>query len=62
MGNNFIHFRVQSSYSMLESALKIDQIVDLAQKQGMSAICLADRGDLFGALVFYTWFYSQYKI
>lgn len=52
MDNKFIHFRVQSSYSMLESALKIDQIIDLAQKHRMSAICLADRGNLFGSLEF----------
>lgn len=48
----FVHFRVQSSYSMLESALKIDQIVDLAEQNNMGSVCLADRGNLFGSLEF----------
>ncbi|MCP5369933.1 MAG: DNA polymerase III subunit alpha [Rickettsiaceae bacterium] len=52
MDNKFIHFRVQSSYSMLESALRIDKIVSLTKDRGMPAVCLADRGNLFGSLEF----------
>ncbi len=52
MHNNFVHLRTQSSYSMLESALKIDQIVSLTKKHSMPAVCLADRGNLFGLLEF----------
>lgn len=50
--NKFIHFRVQSSYSMLESALTIDQIVHLSKNNNMPAICLADRNNMFGSLEF----------
>ncbi len=49
---DFIHLRVQSSYSFLESALTIDRIVELAQLHKMPAICLADKGNLFGSLEF----------
>ncbi|WP_316354241.1 DNA polymerase III subunit alpha [Candidatus Trichorickettsia mobilis] len=49
---SFVHFRVQSSYSMLESALTIDNIVGLAKTASMPALCLADRGNLFGSLEF----------
>ncbi|MFK7973709.1 MAG: DNA polymerase III subunit alpha [Rickettsiaceae bacterium] len=52
MNDNFVHFRVQSSYSILESSLKIDHIVDLAKKHKMNSICLADKGNLFGSLEF----------
>lgn len=52
MANRFVHFRVQSSYSMLESTIKIDQLVDLAKKNDMSAVCLSDRGNLFASLEF----------
>lgn len=52
MTNQFVHFRVQSSYSMLESMLKIEQLVALAEKNQMSSICLADRGNLFASLEF----------
>ncbi|HJD57306.1 DNA polymerase III subunit alpha [Candidatus Tisiphia endosymbiont of Ptychoptera albimana] len=49
---DFIHLRVQSSYSFLESALTIDRIVELAKLHKIPAICLADRGNLFGSLEF----------
>lgn len=52
MQNNFIHLRVQSSYSMLESALKVEKIIQLAKAQDMPAVCVADRGNLFGSLEF----------
>ena len=50
--NKFVHFRTQSSYSMLESAIKVDELAYLAKKHGMSAVCLADRGNLFASLEF----------
>ena len=49
---DFVHLRVQSSYSFLESALSIDRIIELAHSKKMPAICLADKGNLFGALEF----------
>ncbi|HJK86410.1 MAG TPA: DNA polymerase III subunit alpha [Candidatus Megaira endosymbiont of Nemacystus decipiens] len=52
MDSNFVHFRVQSSYSMLESSLKVNQIVDIAKDKKMLALCLADRGNLFASLEF----------
>ena len=52
MANRFVHFRVQSSYSMLESTIKIDQLVDLTKKNDMDAVCLSDRGNLFASLEF----------
>ena len=48
----FIHLRLQSSYSLLESALKIDAIVEKAKKLQMPAIALTDRNNLFGSLEF----------
>ncbi|MCZ6926042.1 MAG: DNA polymerase III subunit alpha, partial [Rickettsia endosymbiont of Ixodes persulcatus] len=52
MQPEFIHLRTQSSYSFLESALTIEKVVELASSNKMSAICLADRGHLFGSLEF----------
>jgi len=52
MQNEFIHLRVQSSYSFLESALTTEKIVDLASSYKMPAICLADKENLFGSLEF----------
>lgn len=50
--SKFVHFRTQSSYSMLESAIKVDQLIDLTKKHNMQAVCLTDRGNLFASLEF----------
>ena len=52
INNKFIHLRTQSSYSLSESALKINKIVELAKKNNMPAIALTDNNNLFGALEF----------
>ena len=52
MRPEFIHLRTQSSYSFLESALTIEKVVELASANKMPAICLADKGNLFGSLEF----------
>jgi DNA polymerase-3 subunit alpha len=52
MNNRFIHLKVQSSYSLLESTIKVNQIVDLAKKFHMPAVALTDKSNLFGCLEF----------
>ena len=52
MKNNFIHLRLQSSYSMLESSIKIENIASLARANSMPAVALTDRNNLFGCLEF----------
>ena len=48
----FIHLRTQSSYSLAESTIKIEKLVDLAHKNKMPAIALTDNNNMFGALEF----------
>ncbi|MDR3472187.1 MAG: DNA polymerase III subunit alpha, partial [Devosia sp.] len=48
----FVHLRVRSACSLLEGAIKTDQIGRLAAKAGMPAAALTDRVNLFGALEF----------
>ena len=48
---DYIHLRVRSSYSLLESSLHIDKIKDLCLENKMPAIGLTDN-NLFGALEF----------
>ena len=52
---DFVHLRVRSAYSLTEGANKIDKIVALAKEQGMPAVAVTDRNNLFGSLEF-----SQY--
>ena len=48
----FVHLRVHSAYSLLEGALPIAKLVELAQKHAMPALALSDTNNLFGALEF----------
>ncbi len=48
----FIHLCVRSAFSLSEGAIKIDKLVGLAVKQGMPAVAITDRNNLFGALEF----------
>ncbi|MGA0546379.1 DNA polymerase III subunit alpha [Brevundimonas sp. VNH65] len=48
----FVHLRVRSAYSLLEGAIKAGKVPTLAQANGMPAVGVADRGNLFGALEF----------
>ncbi|MEJ8574638.1 DNA polymerase III subunit alpha [Microbaculum marinum] len=48
----FVHLRSHSAYSLLEGALPIPRLIDLAAKDAMPALGIADRNNLFGALEF----------
>jgi len=49
---DFIHLRSHSDYSLGKSIIKIPELVAKAKKDDMSALCLMDRGNLFGSLEF----------
>ena len=46
----FVHLRVQSSYSLLESTLTLRAIADACKAHGMPAVAICDRNNMFGAL------------
>ena len=48
----FIHLRTQSSYSLAESTIKINTLLDLAKLNNMPAIALTDNNNMFGVLEF----------
>jgi DNA polymerase III subunit alpha len=50
--NPFIHLRARSAYSLLQSALQIEDLGKLAAGHDMPALGLADSNNLFGALEF----------
>jgi DNA polymerase-3 subunit alpha len=49
---SFVHLRAHSAYSLSEGAIKVKKLVELARKNDMPAIGIADTGNLFGALEF----------
>jgi len=48
----FVHLHVHSSYSLLEGALKIGALADLAKADKQPALALTDTDNMFGALEF----------
>ena len=48
----FVHLRVQSAYSMLESSLQPGAIAKACRAAEFPAVALADRGNLFGTMEF----------
>ncbi len=52
MSENFVHLRVQSSYSLLASAIKIPSLIFCVKKNKMRSVALTDRANLFGSLEF----------
>lgn len=50
---NFVHLRVHSDYSLLESSAKLGNLVEKAKSCEMQALALCDYGNMFGALNFY---------
>jgi DNA polymerase III subunit alpha len=48
----FIHLHIHSAYSLLEGALRLGDLLDLAKADHQPAIGIADTNNLFGALEF----------
>jgi len=49
----FVQLQVKSSYTLLESTITIDNLIESAKSRGYEAIALTDRNVLYGALKFY---------
>ena len=52
MVNQFIHLKTKSHYSILESSIKLDDLISRAVEDNMPAIALTDTNNLFGAMEF----------
>jgi DNA polymerase-3 subunit alpha len=50
----FVPLHIHSEYSLLESSCRIDELVKRAAESDFSALALTDKGNMYGALKFYT--------
>jgi len=50
---DFVHLHNHTTYSLLDGAIKIDDLMVKAKEYGMPALALTDHGNLFGAIEFY---------
>ena len=47
MAPRFVHLRLHSEYSLLDSVIRIPDLMDTATATNMSAVALTDQGNLF---------------
>ena len=52
MSQTFIHLHNHSEYSILDGAVKVEDLVDAAYAAKMPAVALTDHGNIFGAVGF----------
>ena len=52
--DGFVHLHLHSHYSLLDGAIRFDELISAAQMTGMDSLALTDHGNLFGAIDFYT--------
>lgn len=49
----FIHLHNHTEYSLLDGAMRIEELVKTAKRMGMSSLAITDHGNLFGVVEFY---------
>ncbi len=53
MASKFVHLHTHSHYSLLDGLTKVEDMIDIAKKNGQTAIALTDHGNMYGAIEFY---------
>jgi DNA polymerase-3 subunit alpha len=49
----FVHLHLHSQYSLLDGAIRFEELFPLARTYGMKSVALTDHGNMFGAIEFY---------
>ncbi len=52
--NSFVHLHLHTQYSLLDGALRLNDLFEKAKEYNMPAIAMTDHGNMFGAIDFYT--------
>ncbi|GAB6065894.1 DNA polymerase III subunit alpha [Aquifex pyrophilus] len=53
MKKDFVHLHLHTQFSLLDGAIKIDELVKKAKEYGFKAVGMSDHGNLFGSYKFY---------
>ncbi len=51
--NKFVHLHVHTHYSLLDGLSKLDELIELAKKEGAPAVAITDHGVMYGVIEFY---------
>ncbi|UCG91896.1 MAG: DNA polymerase III subunit alpha [candidate division WOR-3 bacterium] len=49
----FVHLHNHTEYSLLDGAMRIDRLTEIAARYNMPALAITDHGNMFGAIKFY---------
>ncbi len=49
----FVHLHVHTEYSLLDGAIKINDLVNRVKELGMKSVAITDHGNMFGVIEFY---------
>jgi DNA polymerase-3 subunit alpha len=49
----FVHLHLHTSYSLLDGACRIEQVMETAVQENMPAVAITDHGVMYGAIEFY---------
>jgi len=52
MSDDFVHLHVHTQYSLLDSAVKIPELMDRTVEMGMPAVAMTDHNNMYGAVDF----------
>ncbi len=50
---DFVHLHVHTMYSLLDGAIRLDDLLRCAKQDGMKAVAITDHGTMFGVAEFY---------
>src|SRR5512143_70604 len=53
MAADFVHLKVHSEYSIADGLVKVHELVEQAAANGMPAVAITDRSNLFALIKFY---------
>ncbi len=53
MSTDFVHLRLHTEYSLVDSVMRVDQLVDAVAAARMPAVAVTDQGNLFAMVKFY---------
>lgn len=51
--SGFTHLHLHSQYSLLDGAIRLDQLVPTVKEKGMDSVAVTDHGNMYGAIDFY---------
>ncbi|MBI5286415.1 MAG: DNA polymerase III subunit alpha, partial [Deltaproteobacteria bacterium] len=51
--SNFVHLHLHTQYSLLDGAIRLEELFNKAREYRMPAVAMTDHGNMFGAIEFY---------